>query len=168
MACVLTQNYVPKDCKEAAGVVSYYLTPFSNMLTAVLTSNVVTAITKTVAWKKYSQEPEIADWKYTGASDGKNLTYAYDWEANFQTWGLNTLDQDELELLMKNKLVLIAEMADGTFWMLGRTYGGHVVSDAFESGVAFGDFRGSKVGIKGRSSTKMVKVDSTIIAALLV
>lgn len=167
MACPLTQSYTPRDCKAPAGVVSYILTPFANMLTTTVTANVVTAITKTTTFKQYKQNPEVADWKYTLTSDGKTGTYGYDFEATFQTLGTEILDQVELETLTKNKLVVIAEMADGTYYMLGKEYGCNVTADAYESGVAFSDFQGSKVSIKGRSKTKMLKVDSTIIAGLL-
>ncbi len=169
MSCSpLTQSYAPKDCDSTAGVVAYILTPFSNMLTATVMSNVVTAITKTATFKKYSQDPEIADWKYTLNNDGKTGNYGYEWEASFQIKGAETLDVVELELLTKNKLVLIAEMANGTHYILGRNYGGKVLVDAFETGVAFNDFMGSKVTIKGRDKTKFLKVDSAIVAGLLV
>ena len=165
--CPLTQNYAPKDCKESAGIVRYIVTPFANMLTSTVVANVVTAITKTLTWKTYAQNPEIADVKFTLSGDGKSGTYGYDFEANFQTYGIEILDQVELELLTKNKLVVIAEFTNGTYIMLGRDYGCNVVSDAFESGVAFNDFQGSKVSIKGRAKSKFLKVDSTIIAGLL-
>lgn len=168
MPCPLTQNYINKDCKSVGGVVKYYITPFANLLTSALTSNVVTAITKTVTWKMYEQEPEVANWDYTGSGSMANGTYAYDFNAMFKCRGLNTLDTDELELLLKNKIVLIAEMSNGDFWMLGRTYGASVDNTKFETGSAFGDFIGNTVMIKGRSTTSMVKVNSAIIAALLV
>lgn len=167
MACALTQSYTPRDCDSTAGVVAFILTPFSNMLTSTVTANVVTAITKTTTFKKYKQDPEIADFKYPLRADGKSGNYGYDFEANFQIKGAETLDQQELELLTKNRLVVIAEMADGTHYMLGRNYGGKVTADAFESGVAFNDFMGSKVTIKGVDKTKFLKVDSSIIAGLL-
>jgi hypothetical protein len=52
--------------------------------------------------------------------------------------------------------------------MLGRDYGCSVDNTKFETGTAFGDFIGSTIAIKGRSNTSMLKVDPTIIAALLV
>ena len=162
----LTQNYVNKDCAGIAGVVRYYFTPFSNMLTAVLTSNVVTAITQTVPWKKYDQEPEIANWKYT-ARFGAQGNRGYDFEGNFDSDGLNTLDQEELVLLSNCKLACIAEMADGTFWMLGRQHGLRISGDAFDAGTKFEDFIGSKITFKGVSSVKMKKVDPDIIPDLL-
>lgn len=168
MACPLTQNYTPSDCLTTAGVKSFYLTPFSNMLTTTVVANVVTGITKTVAWKKYSQVVETATWSYTGDANSGNGTYAYDWEATFKTTGLNTLDQSELELIIQNKLVLIAEMQNGDFWMLGRHSGTNAINDKFDAGTAMNDMIGSTVVLKGRSNTKMLKVDPAIVAALLV
>lgn len=166
MACPLSSNYSTKDCLTVAGVVKYYITPFANVLTAVLTSNVVTAITKTLPWKTYDQEPEKANWDYTLVTGGVG-TSGYDWNANIDTQGLSTTDQDEFELLTKNKLVVIAEMNDGSFWMLGRSYGGRVSADAFASGTKMEDKIGNTITIKGKSKTKMVKVDPTIITGLL-
>ena len=67
MPCPLTQNYTLKDCLTTAGVASWYITPFANVLTSTLTANVVTAITKTVTWKTIAQEIEQGMWSYTGA-----------------------------------------------------------------------------------------------------
>lgn len=162
----LTQNYVNKDCAQVAGVVRYLVTPFSNVTASTLTSNVVTAITNTVDFKVYEQEPEIATWKYTGAF-GAQGNVGYDFEGNFDCNGLNTLDVEELANLASCKLLIIAEMNDGNYWMLGRQYGCRLSGDAFEAGVKFEDFIGSKVTFKGRSTVKAKKVDSTIIAGLL-
>ena len=168
MSCPLTQNYVNKDCKSVAGVKKFYITPFANLLTTTVVANVITVITKTLAWNTYAQESEIANWDYTGTGSLANGTYAYDFNVTMKCMGLNTLDSQEFETLLKNKLVLIAEMENGDFWMLGRDYGCSVDNTKFETGTAFGDFIGSTIAIKGRSNTSMLKVDPTIIAALLV
>jgi len=167
MSCPLTQNYVNKDCKSVAGVKKFYITPFANLLTTTVLANVITAITKTLAWHTYAQESEIANWDYTGTGSLANGTYAYDFNATMKCMGLNTLDSQEFETLLKNKLVLIAEMENGDFWMLGKDYGCSVDNTKFETGTAFGDFIGSTIAIKGRSNTSMLKVDPTIIAGLL-
>lgn len=168
MACPLTQSYTPRDCKAPAGVVSFIITPFTNMLTTTVAAGVVTAITKTVTFKQYKQEPEIANWKQTSTGDQKAGTYGYDLEASLKTWGLDAVLQTELDLLSKNKLVMIAEMADGTYWMLGKEYGMFVSADAFDSGTGFSDFQGDALTFKGRSIGKCPQVSAGIIAALLV
>lgn len=72
MACPLTTNYTPRDCRAPGGVKRFIITPFANMLTATITAGIVTAITKTLPFKIYLQEPEVANWKQTLASDQKN------------------------------------------------------------------------------------------------
>ena len=167
MACPLTQNYVTKDCLQTAGVASWYITPFSNMLTAVLTSNVVTTITKTVAFKTIAQEIEQGNWSYTGTSATANGSRAFDWQAVVKMVGLNTLDQEEINLILQNKCVLIAVMQNGDAWMLGRAFGSTGIDSAFESGTAMGDFIGTTVTVKGRATAMAKKVDPTILAGLL-
>lgn len=167
MACPLTQNYTTKDCLETAGVASWYITPFSNMLTAVLTANVVTAITKTVAFKTIAQEIEQGNWTYTGTGAVANGSHAYDWQALIKMVGLNTLDQEEIQLILKNKCVLIAVMQNGDAWMLGREFGSTGIDSAFNSGTVLNDFIGTDLTVKGRGTMPAKKVDPTILAGLL-
>jgi hypothetical protein len=167
MACPLTQNYALKDCLTPAGVASWYITPFANMLTAVLTANVVTTITKTVAFKTIAQEIEQGTWSYTGAGTSASGAQAFDWEAMIKMHQLNTLDQEENSLILKNKCVLIALMQNGDAWMLGREFGSNSIDSKFESGAALGDFMGTTLTVKGRATVAAKKVDPTILAGLL-
>lgn len=167
MACPLTQNYATKDCLQTAGVASWYITPFSNMLTATLTANVVTAITKTVAFKTIAQEIEQGNWTYTGTGAAANGSHAYDWQVLIKMVGLNTLDQEEINLILQNKCVLIAVMQNGDAWMLGKEFGSTGIDSAFNSGTALGDFIGTDVTVKGRATMPAKKVDPTILAGLL-
>ena len=167
MPCLLTQNYTVKDCLTPAGVASWYITPFANMLTAVLTANVVTTITKTVAFKTIAQEIEQGTWSYSGAGTSASGALAFDWEAMIKMNQLNTLDQEEITLILKNKCVLIAVMQNGDAWMLGREFGSTGIDSKFESGAALGDFMGTTLTVKGRATAAAKKVDPTILAGLL-
>lgn len=167
MACPLTQNYVTKDCLQTAGVASWYITPFANITASTLTANVVTAVTHTVAFKTIAQEIEQGNWSYTGTSATANGSIAFDWQAVVKMVGLNTLDQEEINLILQNKCVLIAVMQNGDAWMLGREFGSTGIDSAFESGTAMGDFIGTTVTVKGRATAMAKKVDPTILAGLL-
>jgi hypothetical protein len=167
MPCLLTQNYTVKDCLTPAGVASWYITPFANMLTAVLTANVVTTITKTVAFKTIAQEIEQGTWSYSGAGTSASGALAFDWEAMIKMNQLNTLDQEEITLILKNKCVLIAVMQNGDAWMLGREFGSTGIDSKFESGAALGDFMGTTLTVKGRATAAAKKVDPTILAGLI-
>lgn len=168
MACPLTQNYTLKDCLTPAGVASWYITPFSNVLTSTLIANVVSAITKTVTWKTIAQEIEQGTWSYTGAGTSASGALAFDFEAAIKMHQLNTLDQEEITLILKNKCVLIAVMQNGDAWMLGREFGSNSIDSKFESGAALGDFMGSTLTVKGRATVAAKKVDPAILAGLLV
>jgi len=167
MACVLTQNYVTKDCLQTAGVASWYITPYSNVTASTLTSNVVTAVTHTVPFKTIAQEIEQGNWTYTGTGTSANGSKAYDWQALIKMVGLNTLDQEELNLILQNKCILIAVMQNGDAWMLGREFGSTGIDTAFNSGTALNDFIGTDLTIKGRGTVPAKKVDPTILAGLL-
>ena len=167
MPCLLTQNYTVKDCLTPAGVASWYITPFANMLTAVLTANVVTTITKTVAFKTIAQEIEQGTWSYSGAGTSASGALAFDWEAMIKMNQLNTLDQEEITLILKNKCVLIAVMQNGDAWMLGREFGSVSIDSKFESGAALGDNMGTTLTVKGRATAAAKKVDPTILAGLI-
>jgi hypothetical protein len=170
MACALTQGHTPKVCKTSAGVKSFLITEFANVTALVKTAGVITTITAAVGtdWFRYKQKSEVASWKQTGASDVKTGTVAYDLEANMELLGLDQATQTELDLLIRNTVLIIAEMTDGTFWFLGENYGMDLVSDGLESGVALGDFMGDKLQFKGRAFTRVASVGSSVIAGLTI
>ena len=170
MACALTQGHTPKVCKTSAGVKSFLITEFANVTSITKTAGVITTITAAVGtdWFRYKQKSEVASFKQTGASDVKTGTVAYDLEANLELLGLDQATQTELDLLIRNTVLIIAEMTDGTYWFLGENYGMDLVSDGLESGVALGDFMGDKLQFKGRAFTRVASVSSTVISGLTI
>lgn len=168
MPVPLTQNYITKDCLVSAGVSKWYIIPFASVTATTVVANVVTVITKAtgIAFKTYAQEMEQSTWTYDGASTMANGTKAYDWNATLKAVGLNTLDQQEFDLLIQNKLLLVAEMVNGDNWMLGRGFGSMGIESKLDVGTAMGDYQGTVITIKGRSNVPALKVDSTIIATL--
>lgn len=170
MACALTQGHTPKVCKTSAGVKSFLISEFANITSITKTAGVITTLTTVVGadFFRYKQKSEVASFKQTGASDVKTGTVAYDLEANLELLGLDQATQTELDLLIKNTVVLIAEMTDGSYWFLGENYGMDLVSDGLESGVALGDFMGNKIQFKGRAYTRVASVSSTVISGLTI
>lgn len=168
MPCPLTQNFTLKDCLATAGVESWLVTPFSNVLTTTVAANIVTVITKTLPWKSYAQEVEQSTWDYSGTGTQAAGTKAYDWTATIVANGLNTLDAEEFNTLISNKCVFIAKMYNGDYWMLGRTFGTSGMDSKFDAGKAMNDFQGTTITIKGRSNVPALKVDPTIVAGLLI
>lgn len=169
MACSLTQGHTPKTCKTSAGTKSFLIAEYESVTSITKTAGVITTITKASGKRffRYKQKAEIANWKQTGTGDPKVGTIAYDVEATVEMLGLDQTSQTELDLLMANTVVMIAEDNDGTFWYLGEDFGMDLATDGLESGTAIGDFRGNKLSFKGRAYTRVASVSSTIITALL-
>jgi len=169
MACSLTQGHTPKTCKTSAGTKSFLIAEYETVTAITKTAGVITAITKASGKRffRYKQKAEVANWKQTGTGDPKVGTIAYDVEATVEMLGLDQTSQTELDLLMANTVVMIAEDNDGTFWYLGEDFGMDLATDGLESGTAIGDFRGNKLSFKGRAYTRVASVSSTIITALL-
>ena len=169
MACSLTQGHTPKTCKTSAGTKSFLIAEYESVTSITKTAGVITTITKASGKRffRYKQKAEVANWKQTGTGDPKVGTIAYDVEATVEMLGLDQASQTELDLLMANTVVMIAEDNDGTFWYLGEDFGMDLATDGLESGTAIGDFRGNKLSFKGRAYTRVASVSSTIITALL-
>jgi hypothetical protein len=169
MACSLTQGHTPKTCKTSAGTKSFLIAEYESVTAITKTAGVITTITKASGKRffRYKQKAEVANWKQTGTGDPKVGTIAYDVEATVEMLGLDQTSQTELDLLMANTVVMIAEDNDGTFWYLGEDFGMDLATDGLESGTAIGDFRGNKLSFKGRAYTRVASVSSTIITALL-
>jgi hypothetical protein len=167
--CSLTQGHTPKVCKSSGGTKSFLIAEFDAITAITKTAGVITTITKASGKKffRYKQKAEVAMWKQTGTGDPKVGTVAYDVEANIEMVGLDQVTQTELDLLICNTVVMIAEDNDGSYWYLGEDFGMDLATDGLESGTAIGDFRGNKLAFKGRGFTRVASVSSTIIAALL-
>jgi hypothetical protein len=94
-------------------------------------------------------------------------SYSYAYEVNGQFLGIDTATQQELELLMKNTVVVILGLNDGTYWVLGQEFGMDVATKNFESGVALGDFMGDNVQLTGIGTIGAKKVTTSLIGDLI-
>ena len=69
---------------------------------------------------------------------------------------------------MKNYLIAIIERKNGTYWIAGLDGGLDVTEIQTAFGKNFEDFSGNIVSLVGKSATRMLEVDSSLIAAQLV
>lgn len=174
MACALTQGYTKKQCKDPSGVAEYIIGEWANVAWTdnakfALTANVVTTFTMASgkqAWS-YKQVPAIAHWKQTGAGDAKTGGFGYKVEVNLQIQGIETLTQEESELLLKNTLFVVARHNDGTYWLLGHEFGLDASNVDTDSGTEMTSFKGDIIKLVGSATIKPKKVTSGLIAALL-
>jgi hypothetical protein len=172
MACAIVSGYA-LDCKDAvAGIKNIYITEHANV-TAVAenASGFVTAITKTSGTKffKYALQPRGQNnFTQNIQADPTVGTVAYEQGivANFVKLQYET--QIKLELIIKNRTMIIGETKDGTYFLFGKNFGMEVSAGTGNSGQAMNEFQGYQLTFSGMEKSFANEVDSTIIAALQV
>lgn len=172
MACALTSNLSPKECKVPAGVDELLVMEWSNLTNGAsgvtYTSNVVTAMTITTGkqFRKYTFRPGNATFKATPAASGASGSFGYTYEVTGFFDDISTATIEELHLLLQNRAIVIAKLRNGDYWMIGQEYGMDGAAPA-DAGKASGDAAGSTLTLTGEGNLPMKKVDSTLIASLL-
>jgi hypothetical protein len=172
MACAIVSGYA-LDCKDAvAGIKNIYITEHANV-TAVAenASGFVTGITKTSGTKffKYALHPRGQNnFTQNIQADPTVGTVAYEQGivANFVKLQYET--QIKLELIIKNRTIIIGETKAGTYFLFGKDFGMEVSAGTGNSGQAMNEFQGYQLTFSGMEKSFANEVDSTIIAALQV
>lgn len=170
--CSLAQSYTPKVCKEAAGVLEVYIANSVDItdITVDGTTGIVTAIDMTIGKKfwTYKQKPESASFTDSPTGSGTNGTIFYTPTANLNILGLDPATRKEIRALASATVTVIAKDNNGVYVLLGTKNGLDLSEGTTESGVAMGDFRGTKLTLTGKEPDQAPNVDPTIISALLI
>ncbi len=171
MACAIVSGYA-LDCKDTVGgIKSIYITELANV-TAVAenASGYVTSITK-AAGKKFYEYSLLArgqnNFTQNIQADPAVGTVAYEQSvvANFVKLQYET--QIVLDNLIKNRLSVIVETKDGSYWLFGKVNGLEVSAGTANSGQAMNEFQGYQLTFTGMEKALANEVDSSIIAGLL-
>ena len=171
MACAIVSGYA-LDCRDTVGgIKNIYITELANV-TAVTenASGYVTGITKTVG-KKFYQYALIPrgqnNFTQNIQADPAVGTVAYEQSvvANFVKLQYET--QIVLDKLIKNRLMVIVETKDGSYWLFGKLNGMEVSAGTANSGQAMNEFQGYQLTFSGMEKDLANEVDSSIIAGLL-
>ena len=174
-SCEMTAGY-SKPCRdEKGGIKSVYFIQLEHISSmTVSASKEVTAIVLTApsggtarAWR-YKLEMNLSSFTdtLTGSRDNGTL-----FSAQQLTMILNDNRQatrNQLMLLAQNDLVAIVELANGDFEMLGAYNGLTLTTDERASGVIKSDRSGHTITMDGQEDELAFKVDSTIIAGLVI
>ena len=171
MACAIVSGY-SLDCKDTVGgIKKIYITELAHITTvAENASGYVTSITKAANTKyfAYQLEPRGQN-NFTQAiqADATVGTVAYEQSivANFVKLQYET--QIKLENLIKNRLSIIVETKDGSYWLFGKLNGMEVTGGSANSGQAMNEFQGYQLTFTGMEKALANEVDSSIISGLL-
>lgn len=169
--CSLSQSYTPKACKEAGGVLEFYIANNEDVtaITQNGTTKIITAITMATGKKfwTYKQKPEAASFTDESAGSGVNGTVAWTQTALLDILGFDAATRKEIGALASATVKIIVKDNGGNYILLGQNYGMDLTTGAGQSGVAMGEFRGTKLTFTGKEPDYAPNVDSTIITALL-
>jgi hypothetical protein len=167
--CILTQGF-NLDCRDSFGGLKRVLfMEFDNVTAYTLSSGVISAITKASGktFKQYKLILETGDAKTSGVHDRTQGTSVYKQTISFPINKMTTSVKNEIELLAKNRLLIIAEDQNGTYWLYGKDNGLMATTTESMSGVALADRNGYMLTFEGNEKGFEVEVQSSIIAGLL-
>jgi hypothetical protein len=169
MPCALTQGY-NLDCRDSFGGLKRVLfMELENVTAYTLTGGVITAITKASGktFKEYKLIFETGDAKTNGVHDRPQGTSVYNQTVSFPINKMTTSVKEEIMLLAKNRLLIIAEDQNGTYWLYGKENGLMATTTDSMIGVALSDRNGYMLTFEGKEKAFEVEVQSSIIAGLL-
>ena len=169
MPCALTQG-LNLDCRDGFGGVKRVLfMEHENVTSYTLTSGVISAITKGSGktFKEYKLIFETGDAKTSGTHDRTQGTSVYKQTVSFPINKMTTSVKNEIQLLAQNRLLIIAEDQNGTYWLYGKDNGLMAVTTESMSGVALADRNGYMLTFEGNEKAFEIEVQSSVIAGLL-
>lgn len=164
MPCALTQSYT-LDCKDSVGgLIAVYFAPYEDLATVTIAAGVVTTLTMdaTKRFYKYDLVKESSNFAEAVNTNVQNGTiyYAQTLEIVLNKLQVNT--RNEIVLLGKNRLAVIATDNNGENWFLGIANGLDLTGGGSASGTAFGDRSGYTLTFTGNEKELCQKVTAAI------
>ena len=144
MPCALTQGYT-LDCKDSiGGLTAVYFAPWEDLGTVTLAAGVVTTLTMdaTKRFYKYDLVKESSNFAEAVTTNVQNGTVFYTQTLEVILNKLQVNTRNEILLLAKNRLAVIATDNNGDNWFLGLGYGLDLTGGGSATGTAFGDRSG--------------------------
>jgi hypothetical protein len=170
MACDLTAGYVKGCADEIGGIKSLYVCPIADIGSYTETAGEISAITVTGSGNQFWQyvlEQDLSNATAVLTRSRENGTLFSDQTVNAILNDNAVATRNQLLLLAKNDLFVIAELANGDYEAFGIVNGMFVETTTRETGVAKADRNGNTLVFRASEKESPPKVDSTIIAALL-
>ncbi len=164
MACALTQGYT-LDCKDSiGGLQSVHIAAWEDLATVTSAAGIVTAITMDAGkvFYKYDLVKESANFAEAINTNVQNGTVFYAQTLEVILNKLQVKSRNEILLLAKNRLAVIATDNNGDKWFLGETQGLDITGGGSASGTAFGDRSGYTLTFTGNEKELAKKVTATI------
>jgi len=171
MACALTQGF-NLDCRDAVGgLKEVYIMEVGNIgsyAEASGSGGVITSITKETGKRfwKYSliRETSNAEETITGNEQNGTIFYAQKVDIIVNKRQVNV--RNEILLLAKNHVVIVAVDNMGNGWLYGRVNGLMLNAGTSPTGTAWGDRNGYTLTFSGNETELAPQVDASVISTL--
>ena len=173
MGCEITSGY-NKVCDSPGGINTFYAfavkdsTGASNYATFAQADGQVTALTL-VAGKyafPFNVEIETASFTDTKAGERSAGAYARTQAGTVMLHGNTAAMITDIEALGKGRHAVIVMLNDDSYELFFAENGA-VVSDERATGTAYEDMNGTTLTFSGKEKSKVCKISSTIVSALL-
>lgn len=171
MACDLTQN-ISLDCRDAAGGIKRFaVAVLGTKNSETHSGGVITALTLDLGKQFYEYEVDpnresvFAEEKIN--TNDANGTVFYEVDSSINLYKRTATKSNEIKLLAANRLMILMQDMNGTWWMQGFENGATLQASTAPTGKALGDFNGYTLNFKSKEVAPMYEVDEDIIEALL-
>ena len=168
MACVLTTGF-SLDCRDGiGGIKEVYIIELANVSAITESSGICTAITKVTGKRfwKYSLVRETANATETGAGDIASGNLFYEQSVTIALAKRQATIRNEVMLLAKNNLTIVAVENTGKAFLYGRVYGLNLLAPVAETGVAWADKNGYTLPFVGKETELAPEVNTATVATL--
>ena len=169
MACALTTGFT-LDCRDAVGgLKEVYIIELGNATFTEL-SGVITAVTNasTKKWYKYSLIRETSNAEETITGNEQNGTIFYAQKVDIIINKRQVSVRNEILLLAKNHVNVVAVDNIGNAWLFGRVNGVMLNAGTAPTGTAWGDRNGYTLTFSGNEVELAPQVSSGLITNLTV
>jgi hypothetical protein len=160
MSCAITSGYT-LDCKDAIGGIKkvYFGNAEPSAMTlATNASGVITSVSG-ISFYAYELLPQGKNnFTETINSNAEVGTLFYTQLLSLEFTKLTQATRNKLATIAKRRNVVIVETHDGTFFMLGETYGLECSGGTAMSGAAMGEFQGYQLALTGMEKNPMDQV----------
>ena len=142
--CALTQGYAVGCQDYFGGTAMVYIMEKPNAISITESAGIVTAITKATGKKfqKYAIESHTGEAKSAKATNKENGTSSVKQTVTFPINGMSASIRNEIELLAKNRLLIVIVDNNGIGWLYGKDFGMRLMTANSGTGKALTDRNG--------------------------
>lgn len=168
MSCLITTGF-QKDCRDSVGGIrTVYLANLDEIQSVTESSGSITAITMATGsnFHEFELRRQTSNFTETYNGSEENGTLFHEQEITIMLTRLEAAKRNEIYLMGKGDIVLVAEDNNGNQLLFGKE-NGLTLSGNAQSGTAFGDMSGYELTFTGQEKFPAAFVSASVMTGLL-